>query len=483
MQKNCCAKEVVRVNSLSELKSIWLQVYASLSNDFSDSSRELWFGSIGLIHLSDKLALLTIPVDFKCNIIKTKYIDVLKEHFYACIGFEVEVDIITHPAVTDDADAEAVFKEYTEEKNKLEEKEHKKSLENDIRVISADENGSSNSTSYYTFDNFITGDSNKFAYAACYAIANNDELAYNPLFIHGKSGLGKTHLMYAIINKLFERDPSLRVIYIRGEEFTNHLIEAIKTNTTEQFREKYRTADILLVDDIQFIAGKPATQDEFFHTFDELYVAQKRIIVTCDRPIYEMKNLNERICTRFEWGLSADIQPPDIELRMAIIRKKAEEVKITLPEDVVEYLANKLRGNVRRIEGGVKKLAAVQFLSGKAITLDIAKQAIADFVPAEEPESDKIEKTLMAVCDRYNISKETILGKKRSADVVLARHTCMYILREQLEKTYEEIGSVFSCDHTTVMAAIKKIEREKTIKPSFADELDSLMKEIKDKTN
>ena len=179
-----------------------------------------------------------------------------------------------------------------------------------------------------------------------------------------------------------------------------------------------------------------------------------------------MKNLNERICTRFEWGLSADIQPPDIELRMAIIRKKAEEVKITLPEDVVEYLANKLRGNVRRIEGGVKKLAAVQFLSGKAITLDIAKQAIADFVP-----------------DRYNISKETILGKKRSADVVLARHTCMYILREQLEKTYEEIGSVFSCDHTTVMSAIKKIKREKTIKPSFANELDSLIKEIKDKTN
>ena len=193
------------MNSLSELKSLWQQVYASLREDFSDSNCGLWFGSIELIHLSDKLALLTIPVDFKRNIIKSKYIDVLKEHFYACIGFEVEVDIITHPAVSDDEEAEAVFREYSEEKSKLEEEERKESLEKDIRVISADESNSSNSTSYYTFDNFITGDSNKFAYAACYAIANSDEVAYNPLFIHGKSGLGKTHLMYAIINKIFQR--------------------------------------------------------------------------------------------------------------------------------------------------------------------------------------------------------------------------------------------------------------------------------------
>ena len=239
-------------------------------------------------------------------------------------------------------------------------------------------------------------------------------------------------------------------------------------------------ADILLVDDIQFIAGKSATQDEFFHTFNVLYEAQKQIIVTCDRQIREMKNLEERIRTRLEWGISADIQPPDTELRMAIIRKKAEEYKLTLSEDIVEYLAQRLRGNVRRIEGGVKKLRAMQFFEGKKITLDLAKAAIADFVPEEEPEHKKIEKTLDKVCDRYNISRETILGKKRSANVVLARHTCMYILREGLEKTYEEIGAVFSCDHTTVMAAIRKIEREKAEKPNFAEDVENLIRDIQE---
>ncbi len=286
--------------------------------------------------------------------------------------------------------------------------------------------------------------------------------------------------MYAIINRLFKRDPNLRVVYIRGEEFTNHLIEAIKNGTTEQFREKYRTADILLVDDIQFIAGKNATQDEFFHTFNVLYEAQKQIIVTCDRQIREMKNLEERIRTRLEWGISADIQPPDTELRMAIIRKKAEEYKLSLSEDIVEYLAERLRGNVRRIEGGVKMLRAMQFFEGNKITLALARAAIADFVPEEEPEHNKIEKTLDKVCDRYNISRETILGKKRSANVVLARHTCMYILREGLEKTYEEIGAVFSCDHTTVMAAIRKIEREKADKPAFAEDVENLIRDIQE---
>ena len=369
------------------------------------------------------------------------------------------MDIITHEKLDDDAEAERLFAEYIKEKTITEEEEKKKSLENDIRLISSDpgDNDNPKGLAYFTFENFIVGDANKFAYAACYAIATSDEVNYNPLFIHGKSGLGKTHLMYAIINRLFKRDPNLRVVYIRGEEFTNHLIEAIKNGTTEQFREKYRTADILLVDDIQFIAGKNATQDEFFHTFNVLYEAQKQIIVTCDRQIREMKNLEERIRTRLEWGISADIQPPDTELRMAIIRKKAEEYKLSLSEDIVEYLAERLRGNVRRIEGGVKKLRAMQFFEGKKITLDLARAAIADFVPEEEPEHNKIEKTLDKVCDRYNISRETILGKKRSANVVLARHTCMYILREGLEKTYEEIGAVFSCDHTTVMAAIRKI--------------------------
>lgn len=468
------------MTSLSELATIWQNIYQSLGEVFSNSSRELWFGSMQLIRLSDKLALLTTPVDFKCNIVKTKYIDILKDHFYSYLGFEIEVDVVTHQKIEKDAEVESIYESYLKEKTVLEEEERKKNLDNDIRQIYSDpeDSDSQNGLSYFTFENFIVGDANKFAYAACYAIATSDEVSYNPLFIHGKSGLGKTHLMYAVINQLFRRNPNLRVVYIRGEEFTNHLIEAIKNGTTDQFREKYRTADILLVDDIQFIAGKNATQDEFFHTFNVLYEAQKQIIVTCDRQICEMKNLEERIRTRLEWGISADIQPPDTELRIAILRKKAEEYKLTLSEDIVEYLAGRLRGNVRRIEGGIKKLRALQFFEGKQITLDIAKLAIDDFVPEERPEFNKIERTLEKVCVRYNISRETIVGKKRSANVVLARHICMYILREILEKTYEDIGSIFSCDHTTVMAAIRKIEREKADKPAFAEDIANLIRDI-----
>ena len=415
------------MSSMDELNKIWTAVYDSMRADFSESSLELWFGSVRLFYLSNELALLSHNVDFKYNIIKSKYIDLLKEHFENCLGFEIEVDIVfTKQEIRTIEEANALAAKYFADKKISDEEEDRRELEAAIRVISPDTAiDGKKSTSYYTFENFISGDSNKFAYAACYAIANSDEVAYNPLFVHGKSGLGKTHLMYAIVNSVLSRDPNMKIVYIRGEEFTNKLVEAIKSGTTAQFREKYRTADMLLVDDIQFIAGKNATQDEFFHTFNALYESQKQIIVTCDRPIKEMKNLEDRIKTRLEWGLSADIQPPDTELRMAIIRKKAEEVNLKLPEEVVEFLAKRLSDNVRKIEGGVKKLSAFHFLSGEEIDLPLAARAVSDLLPADEPKSARIEKVILAVCDKYNISKETILGKKRTNNIVTARHVCM----------------------------------------------------------
>lgn len=464
------------MNSLDELKEIWQAVYALLGKDFSSSTLELWFGGIRLVYLDDEVALMTIDKDFKKEFIDRKYIDILKDHFYMCLGFEVETEIFSDAKIETPEEAVALYERYKAAKTARDEEESKQEMESAIKVISPEKK----STSYFTFENFIQGESNKFAYAACYAIAGSEEVNYNPLFIHGKSGLGKTHLMYAIINKILTRDHSLKVIYIKGEEFTNKLVEAIKNNSTEQFREKYRTADILLVDDIQFIAGKSATQDEFFHTFNALYEAQKQIIVTCDRPIREMKNLEERIRTRLEWGLSADITPPDTELRMAIIRKKAEEVNLTLPEDIVEFMAKKLKDNVRLIEGGVKKLSAIRFIMGREITMDIAKNEISDLVPTDEPKSAKVEKTILGVCDKYNISKETILGKKRTADIVTARHVCMYTLREAIDMTYTDIATIFSCDHTSVMSAIRKITREKNDKREFGEEIDSFIKDIKE---
>ncbi len=464
--------------SFNELKEIWQAVYESIGSVFSASSTELWFKEIRLVYLDNTLALMTIPSDFKKQILDTKFPDVLKEHFYNCLGFEVETELISGISheITNAEEAQLLYESYMEEKRKSDIEESQKQMERAVKVISPEKK----STSYYTFENFIQGDSNKFAYAACYAIAHNDEVTYNPLFIHGKSGLGKTHLMYAIINTLLEKDPSQKVIYIKGEEFTNSLVDAIKNGTTEQFREKYRTADILLVDDIQFIAGKNATQDEFFHTFNILYEAQKQIIVTCDRPIYEMKNLVERIKTRLEWGLSADITPPDKELRIAIIEKKAEEANLPLTDEIIEYMAEKLKDNIRLIEGGIKKLSAIRFIMGKELTLNLVKSQIADLIPTEEPKSAKIDKIIMQVCDKYNISKETIIGKRRTAHIVTARHVCMYALRETIEMTYVDIASIFSCDHTSVMAAIKKIEREKGEKKEFSEDLNSLIKDLKE---
>lgn len=462
----------------SQLGEIWQAVYASIGNAFSASSTELWFKEIRLVYLDNTLALMTIPSDFKKQILDTKFPDVLKEHFYNCLGFEVETELISGitTQITNEEEARLIYENYIENKRKSDFEESQKQMGRAVKVISADKK----SNSYYTFENFIQGDSNKFAYAACYAIAHNDEVTYNPLFIHGKSGLGKTHLMYAIINTLLKRNPDLKVIYIKGEEFTNTLVEAIKNGTTDKFRERYRTADILLVDDIQFIAGKNATQDEFFHTFNILYESQKQIIVTCDRPIHEMRNLVERIRTRLEWGLSADITPPDKELRVAIIKKKAEESNLPLTDEIIEYMAEKLKDNIRLIEGGIKKLSAIRFIMGRELNLITVKQQIADLVPTEEPLTVKIDKIILQVCEKYNISKETIVGKKRTAHIVTARHVCMYALREAIEMTYTDIAKIFSCHHTSVMAAMEKLEREKSTDKEFADELNSLIKDLKE---
>ena len=395
------------------------------------------------------------------------------------MGFEVEPVLFCGLNFSTYEEAKEFYSNYKVERALQEQIEKQKKLESDIKVISPDKK----STAYYTFENFITGDSNKFAYAACYAIAYSDEVNYNPLFIHGKSGLGKTHLCYAVINTLLKRDPTLKVVYIKGEEFTNHLVDAIKNNSTDQFREKYRTADILLLDDIQFIAGRSATQDEFFHTFNALYEAQKQIIVTCDRKINEMKNLEDRIRTRLEWGLSADITTPDTELRMAIIRKKADELKLTLDESIIEFMAKKLKDNVRLIEGGIKKLAAMRFIMNREITLDLAKTEISNLVPTDEPKSAKVEKIISTVCDKYNISKETILGKKRTSDVALARHVCMYSLHQALNMTYVDIKKVFGCDHTSVMAAVTKIKKMCDTDPEFKEEIAQHIKDLKDSLN
>ena len=323
------------------------------------------------------------------------------------------------------------------------------------------------------------GNSNKFAHAASVAVANDpacnanvESYTYNPLFIYGPSGLGKTHLLYAIINHINKSRPNLRIVYVKGEEFTNQLIDAISKKTTEQFRQKYRTVDILLIDDIQFIAGRDSTQEEFFHTFNALYEDHKQIILTSDRPPRDIK-------TRFEWGITADIQPPDADLRAAILKKKAAAMDIKLSNDVVNFLAENLKSNIRQMEGAIKKLGALSMLTGTPITIELAKNSIADLMTGGEPVGVTIDRILEKVAKKYGVSTEDIRGSKRTKEIAWARHISIYLIRKLTDMSLPQIGKIFNRDHTTVINSLKTIEKELGSNSITDIDIADLTKEIK----
>ena len=308
--------------------------------------------------------------------------------------------------------------------------------------------------SKYRFDNFVVGPNNRLAHAACMAVAENPARAYNPLFLYGGVGLGKTHILHAIGNSVLQQ--GLQVLYVSSEEFTNDLVSAIRTKTTAAFREKYRQVDVLLIDDIQFIAGKESTQEEFFHTFNTLHGQDKQIVMTSDRAPKAMSTLEERLRSRFEWGLTVDIQPPDYETRLAILRSKAEKTNREVPTEVLEMIAHEIQANIRELEGAWNRVLAYADLSGNKMTLQLATNALADFLPQR---SDISASEVLTVVSKYfGISTERILGRDRSKDVALPRQVAMYLMREQggisLPKIGEELGGR---DHTTVMYACDKI--------------------------
>ncbi|MDR1628152.1 MAG: chromosomal replication initiator protein DnaA [Oscillospiraceae bacterium] len=315
----------------------------------------------------------------------------------------------------------------------------------------------------FTFDTYIVGSSNKFAHAAALAVAANPAGAYNPLFIYGNSGLGKTHLLYAICNDIKKSKPNLTTLYIKGDDFTNELIDSIRKNATIDFHKKYRKADLLLVDDIQFIAGKDSTQEEFFHTFNSLYEAKKQIVLTSDRPPKEIQTLEDRLRTRFEWGLIADIQPPDFETRIAIIKRKAEKLDINIPNEVCEYIANKLKTNIRQLEGAVKKMKAHHLLGGETLDISTAQTSISDILYNDEPPPLTIEKIIEEVARTFNVNASDIRSTKRAAAISNARQISMYVVRETTQLPLTAIGEEFGGrDHSTIVYAISQVE--KTIK-------------------
>ncbi len=334
--------------------------------------------------------------------------------------------------------------------------------------------------SKYTFSNFIVGDSNRFARAVCWKVANSTHVEeYNPLFIYGPSGVGKTHLMYAIINEMRRTNPDIRVLYTKGEEFTNNMVSHLSHGTMASFREMYRGCDVLLVDDIQFIAGKEATQMEIFHTFQALFDEGKRIILASDRPPKDINPLEERLRSRFEQGLLTDINPPNLELRVAIIKKKAEDLSIEVPIEVLEFLAENLRSNIRQIEGSIKKLAAKSLVDGRKITLAFAQEILSDLVGDNEPLAVTLEKIFAATARKYNVTKEEIVSQKRTKEIMMARHVAVYLIREITEISFPTIGKMFGKkDHSAAHASYELVKKKIIQSPIFDSDIQLLKKEI-----
>lgn len=331
----------------------------------------------------------------------------------------------------------------------------------------------------FTFDNFIVGSSNKFAYAASQAVATKPAVQYNPLFIYGGSGLGKTHLLYAICNEIRKNMPAAKIFYTKAETMTNEIIEAIQKHTTADLRAKYRQVDVLLVDDIQFLAGKESTQEEFFHTFDFLHSNNKQIILTSDRPPKEIATLSDRLRNRFEMGLMADIQPPDLETRIAIIRRKAESLDIPISDDIAEYIAGQLKSNVRQLEGVVKNMKAQYMLKGEKLSVLTAQNAIRDIRNDNQPVTVTVDRIISEVARSMMVKPEDIRSQKRSAPISQARQVAEYVMRNVTGLPMQTIGDEFGArDHSTIVYAIRKVEERMEKDSVFKNTVNDIIKNI-----
>ena len=414
-------------------------------NQMVDATYRLYIEKLQLVSFEDSsIITLSIENEFLCGIVNDRYLNLLRDAFKSVLGFEAEVRVISpeEPAAPPVA-------------------------------LPAEELSASAQNSSVKLP------SNQFTLAAAQAVANNPAYAYNPLFIWGSSGLGKTHLLNAIQIEIKKNHPDFNIMYITCEQFTNELIAAIRSNSTEMFRQRYRQADLLLVDDIQFIAGKESTQEEFFHTFNTLHNSGRQIVIASDRPPKEIKSLEDRLRTRFEWGLTADIQPPEFETRVAIVKRKAELLNLHMSNEVAEYLANHLRNNIRQLEGAVKKMNAYYMLEGIEPCIGVAQNAIKDTLNEIQPVPVTIERIISEVSRTYNVTPDDIRGSKRTANISTARQVAMYAVREITGMSLEDIGREFgNRDHSTIVYAMKKMENTLQKNQGLKETVDDIIKNV-----
>lgn len=438
-----------------DCRQTWDRIVEAIKNELTTTSYNTWLVHIKPVAIIDNRLILSTPNNFTKNIINGRYINILYDAAAKATNKIFEIKVLA-----EDED------EY---------KEIKESIE---KQVITESNTISTLNPKYTFDTFVVGNSNKLAHAACLAVAQSPAKAYNPLFIYGGVGLGKTHLMHAIGHFINKQQNNLKIMYVTSETFTNELVNSIKDDKNEEFRNKYRNIDILLIDDIQFIAKKERTQEEFFHTFNTLYEASKQIIVSSDRPPKEIPTLEDRLRSRFEWGLIADIQPPDYETRIAILKKKAQTENLNISDEVLAYVAEKIQSNIRELEGALVRIVAFSSLTKANIDLELTKDALKEIV-SNKTRQITIKLIQEEVCKYYNIKFEDFKSRKRTKNIAYPRQIAMYLSREMTDLSLPKIGEEFGKDHTTVIHAYEKISNEIKKDEFLSNQIEELKKRIK----
>lgn len=444
-------------------KHVWEKTLVQLEQLVSKNAMEMWIGTLEPVGYENDAAVFIAPSPFQRDIVMSKYKDVIAAAMGDVVGFEINVSVVTH-----EERKKAVPSEHHDKNNQVEER-----LEKITSSFAHPE---------FNFESFIVGESNRHAHAACLAVAQNPSGAYNPLFLHGPTGLGKTHLLYAIQNEIKKQHPGKSTLYIRSEDFTNDLIENIKRNTMSEFKNRYRNLDVFMVDDIQFIAGKDSTQDEFFHTFEALYSANKQIILVSDRPPRDIQLLTDRLRSRFESGVIVSVGQPEYELKAAIIRQRCQFYGMDLSDDVIEFIAQHVKSNIRQIEGVLKKMMAYRLISNSTPNMAIAQSAIRDITNENQPLPVIIDKVLLEVSREFEVSIDDICSTRRLEKITFARQVAMYILREITPMSLPEIGKQFSDrDHSTVHHSLDRITYKLRTNPNLKLRIDDLIKTIREK--
>lgn len=445
----------------AQLYELWEKVLSIIKGELTEVSFNTWIKSAVPLSISEDTFKIGVPNDFTKEILETRYRDLIIESINVASSKRYKLQ----------------FSILTEEVAEVESNRNEKK-----GSVQATDEMTSTLIPKYTFDSFVIGNSNRFAHAASLAVAESPAKAYNPLFIYGGVGLGKTHLMHAIGHYVSKNNPNAKVVYVSSEKFTNELINSIKDDKNVEFRNKYRNIDVLMIDDVQFIAGKTSTQEEFFHTFNALHEANKQIILSSDRPPKEIPTLEERLRSRFEWGLIADIQPPDFETRMAILKKKADVEKLNIPNDVMVHIASKINSNIRELEGALIRIVAYSSLTNREISVDLAAEALKDIISNKQTRNITIELIQDTVSSYYNLKIDDFKSQRRTRNVAFPRQIAMYLSRKLTDMSLPKIGEEFGGrDHTTVIHAYEKISESLQNDEVLQDTINDLIKRITQK--